>query len=411
MNKRNCGRVHPNGCRSHPTTSIHELGRGFGGIEENHHDGRATSPDTVRGVSGYGRDRPGGDSATHSGRYPGDDLARLRHGGSPVAAGLAAIGVGRGDTVTLMMANRIEFYPLEVGAQHVGATSFSVYNTMPAHQLAYVCDNAGTKVVMCEAQYVDRIRASGVPIEHIICVDDAPEGTVSVDDLIAIGSDDFDFDSVWRSIRPDDVATLVYTSGTTGEPKGVEMTHANLLFEVFGIEAVLGHRLRRSDDVVPALRAHRRSGRRAVQPGSFRYSDHHGGRSACHRVGTDGRAADRLGCRAASVGKIKGSNRIRRGERARRDDAAGSGVGVGVAAKKAAAVLAGRRLPDEIAAEWARADDTVLTKLRTKIGLDQLRWALSGAAPIPKETVAFFEESGSRSPKPGACRSSAALPP
>ncbi|HVQ84707.1 MAG TPA: AMP-binding protein, partial [Mycobacterium sp.] len=51
-----------------------------------------------------------------------------------VAAGLAGLGVRRGDTVSLMMGNRIEFYPLEVGAQHVGATSFSVYNTLPAEQ-------------------------------------------------------------------------------------------------------------------------------------------------------------------------------------------------------------------------------------------------------------------------------------
>ena len=63
-----------------------------------------------------------------------------------VAAGLAALGVRRGDTVSLMMANRIEFYPLEVGAQHVGAISFSVYNTLAAEQLVYVFDNAGTKV-------------------------------------------------------------------------------------------------------------------------------------------------------------------------------------------------------------------------------------------------------------------------
>lgn len=91
-----------------------------------------------------------------------------------VAAGLAGLGVRRGDTVSLMMANRIEFYPLDVGAQHVGATSFSVYNTLPAEQLTYVFDNAGTKVVICEQQYVDRVRASGVPIEHIVCVDGAP---------------------------------------------------------------------------------------------------------------------------------------------------------------------------------------------------------------------------------------------
>ena len=57
------------------------------------------------------------------------DVARVRRQVREVAAGLAALGVGRGDTVALMMANRIEFYPLEVGAQHVGATSFSVYNT------------------------------------------------------------------------------------------------------------------------------------------------------------------------------------------------------------------------------------------------------------------------------------------
>ena len=66
-----------------------------------------------------------------------------------VAAGLAGLGVRRGDTVSLMMANRIEFYPLAVGAQHVGATSFSVYTTLPAEQLAYLFENAGTKVAIC----------------------------------------------------------------------------------------------------------------------------------------------------------------------------------------------------------------------------------------------------------------------
>lgn len=58
------------------------------------------------------------------------------------AAGLAALGVGRGDTVAFMMANRVEFYPLEVGAQHTGATSFSVYNTLSPEQLNYVFANA-----------------------------------------------------------------------------------------------------------------------------------------------------------------------------------------------------------------------------------------------------------------------------
>src|ERR1700751_1197909 len=69
-----------------------------------------------------------------------------------VAAGLAGPGVRRGDTVSLMMANRIAFYPLDVAAQHVGATSFSVYNTLPAEELTYLLDTAGTKVLISEEQ-------------------------------------------------------------------------------------------------------------------------------------------------------------------------------------------------------------------------------------------------------------------
>jgi long-chain acyl-CoA synthetase len=61
-----------------------------------------------------------------------------------------------------------------------------------------------------------------------------------------------------------------------------------------------------------------------------------------------------------------------------------------VAAKRAAAMVAGEDLPDDVAAEWAQADELVLSQLRAKLGLDQVRWAVSGAAPIPKETLAFF---------------------
>jgi long-chain acyl-CoA synthetase len=64
--------------------------------------------------------------------------------------------------------------------------------------------------------------------------------------------------------------------------------------------------------------------------------------------------------------------------------------GLGVAAKKAGALVAGEPVPDDVAAEWAQADELVLSKLREKLGLDQVRWTVSGAAPIPKETLAFF---------------------
>ncbi|HEU4361008.1 MAG TPA: AMP-binding protein, partial [Mycobacterium sp.] len=61
-----------------------------------------------------------------------------------------------------------------------------------------------------------------------------------------------------------------------------------------------------------------------------------------------------------------------------------------IGAKKAAALITGQPIPDDVAAEWATADELVLSKLRATLGLDVLRWAVSGAAPIPRETLGFF---------------------
>ncbi|WP_133906679.1 fatty acid--CoA ligase FadD11 [Actinophytocola oryzae] len=311
-----------------------------------------------------------------------------------VAAGLSALGVGRGDTVALMMANRMEFYPLEVGAQHLGAASFSVYNTSSAEQLAHVLTNAGAKVVVCEAQYVDRVRRSGAPVEHVVCVDGAPEGTITVEELVGRGSPGFDFDAAWRAVEPDDVLTLIYTSGTTGEPKGVEMTHENLLFEVFAVT-----------DVLPVEFGDRIT--------SFLPSAHIADRVFClylHEVlGTqitvvpDARqiAAALADCRPTIWGAVpRVWEKLRAGVEAavaaEPDEARRQGLAwaLGVAARKAEAGLTGVELSAEQRAEYAKADELVLSGLRARVGLDRLRWAVSGAAPIPKEVLAFFSGLG-----------------
>ncbi|MGA8545381.1 MAG: fatty acid--CoA ligase FadD11 [Mycobacterium sp.] len=309
-----------------------------------------------------------------------------------VAAGLAGLGVRRGDTVSLMMANRIEFYPLEVGAQHLGATSFSVYNTLPAEQLTYVFDNAGTKVVICEQQYVDRIRASGAKLEHIICIDGSPEGALSLDDLYAAGADDFDFDfeSTWRAVQPDDVITLIYTSGTTGNPKGVEMTHAHLLFEAQALDAVLGVQFGdRATSFLPT--AHIADRTMAL------YNQEVFG--AQITVVSDAReiAAALADARPTVWGAVprvweKLKAAIEFAVTHEQDEAKRQALqwAMSVAGKRAAALVADEPLSDDAAAEWEKADELVLSKLRARLGLDQLRWAVSGAAPIPNETLAFF---------------------
>lgn len=327
-------------------------------------------------------------------RTPGDtqtltwrELAERVH---KAAAGLAGLGVGRGDTVSLMMANRIEFYPVEIGAQHLGATSFSVYNTLPAEQLTYLFDNAGTKVAICEEQYVERIRASGAPIEHIVCIDGAPPGTLSLEDLYAAARGDFDFESTWRAVQPDDIVTLIYTSGTTGNPKGVEMTHANLLFEGLALDAVLPMQFgdRVTSFLPTAHIADRVMGLYGLEVFGSQVT-----------VVSDARAiaAALPDVRPTVWGavprvweKLKAAIEFAVDHESDETKRQALQWAISVAARRADALVAGEPMPEQLAAEWAQADELVLSKLRERLGFGELRWAVSGAAPIPKETLAFF---------------------
>src|SRR6516165_4682602 len=167
----------------------------------------------------------------------GDYAGRVRQ----IAAGLAGLGVGRRDTVALMMTNRPEFHLVDTAAFHLGAIPFSVYNTFAAEQVAQVLANAGNRVVVCEEQFVPRLAevTGGTAVEHVVCVDGQPAGTVTVDQMVADGDPGFGFEACWRAVRPDDVLTLIYTSGTTGPPKGVEITHAQMLAELAATDSLM----------------------------------------------------------------------------------------------------------------------------------------------------------------------------
>jgi long-subunit acyl-CoA synthetase (AMP-forming) len=149
-----------------------------------------------------------------------------------IAQGLSAIGVRRGDAVGIMLTNRPEFSLVDTATLHVGAAPFSIYNTSSPEQIAYLFANAGNKVVITEMALLPNVLAAGRAVEHVICVDGAADGTSTLAELESRTDAGFDFDATWRSVQQGDVAMLVYTSGTTGPPKGVEITHANVLAQV-----------------------------------------------------------------------------------------------------------------------------------------------------------------------------------
>src|SRR4051794_19393901 len=159
-----------------------------------------------------------------------------------LAAGLAALGVGHGDTVALMMVNRPEFNLIDMAAVHLGAIPFSIYNTSSPDQVEYLFSNAENRVAVCESRFLETVRKAAPQLEHVVCVDGGDGATLSLDELMARGDPNFDFEASWRAVQPDDVLTLIYTSGTTGPPKGVQLTHHGLMSENRGCSAYLpGH--------------------------------------------------------------------------------------------------------------------------------------------------------------------------
>jgi long-subunit acyl-CoA synthetase (AMP-forming) len=152
-----------------------------------------------------------------------------------IAAGLASLGVGDGDTVALLLTNRPEFHLVDTAAIHLGAAPYSVYHTNPAEQIVPLLGNSSARVLVTEPMFLERARAAQQlhpALEHLVVVGANDGSEMSFQELEAAGDPGFDFEGAWRRVGSDHVATLVYTSGTTGDPKGVEHTHAALLFGV-----------------------------------------------------------------------------------------------------------------------------------------------------------------------------------
>ncbi|MFN8174400.1 MAG: AMP-dependent synthetase/ligase [Solirubrobacteraceae bacterium] len=277
-----------------------------------------------------------------------------------IAAGLAALGVGRGDTVALMLTNRPEFNLVDTAALHLGATPFSVYNTSSPEQIAHLLGNAASRVAVCERAFLGAIASAAAPrLEHLVLVDGDEEGTMSLADLEARGEDGFDLAAAGRAVEPGDVATLIYTSGTTGPPKGVQLTHHNVMEECRSIAAVM-----------------------PTEPG---------GRITSYLPSAH--VADRVVCYAYpslvhgfTVTSVADPRRIAAALPEVRPTAWGSVPRVWEklkAALESGGVIDPAPLPEEAKAA-----------VRAKLGLDQATWLVSGAAPIPVEVLEYFDGLG-----------------
>ncbi|MFI6477600.1 AMP-dependent synthetase/ligase [Nonomuraea sp. NPDC050663] len=166
-----------------------------------------------------------------------------------LAAGFIALGVEPGDSVTLMMVNRTEHCLADLGALHAGAVPITVYSTLAPEQVTYIARDCGSKVAIVggEAELA-RWQHALEELDHIakvIVLDSkaCPEGErfLTWEAFVKLGQSTYQESQVaerYESVGPDDVLTVLYTSGTTGNPKGVPLTHTNVTYEVAVVDRI-----------------------------------------------------------------------------------------------------------------------------------------------------------------------------
>jgi long-subunit acyl-CoA synthetase (AMP-forming) len=314
-----------------------------------------------------------------------------------LAAGLAAHGIGRGDTVACMLTNRPEAHLIDTAALHLGATPFSVYNTSSPEQIEYVLTDAECRVVVTERKFVDRVlavRAKLPALKYVFVVEGACAGTADLEELTAAGDPDFDFDAGWRSVTPADVATLIYTSGTTGPPKGVELTHDNLVWTGKTWAVITGQP---ADGRLMSYLPMAHLADRVVSHYLAMLT------GACITCVGDAKAAVPavaetrptlwLGVpRVWEKLKVSLEGRFAADPDEARRAAIARAIEAGI--ERVRIEQAGRHPSEALRQECELADAEVLAAVRDQLGFDQGAFLLSGAAPIAMHVLEFFAALG-----------------
>ncbi len=332
-----------------------------------------------------------------------------------VALGLIRLGVSSGDRVALISENRAEWLFTDLGILSAGGVTVALYTTSASDQVEYIVEHSGAKVFFVEnEEQLDKaleIRKK-VPLAKIIVYDD--EGLRHFDDPDVVFFDAFlaeneallaaegeRVEERLAAIQPEDLAILVYTSGTTGPPKGVMLSHANMAWCVTAVDDVmtpepddeyisflpLCHVAERTITVFNQVMHGTtvnfaenldtvRENLAEVRPHVF---------FAVPRIWEKLYNTIELRMRDATWGK-------------RRAYAWAVGVGKRMLEHRHAAAARGEAgdggAPGVLRAQHALADALVLRELRKLLGFDRTRFALSGAAPISPDVIRYFQALG-----------------
>ena len=193
-------------------------------------------------------ERPVALKSKKDGRWVDVSVAEFRDSVRYFSNGLRNLGVKAGDRVAILSENRPEWAIADFAILAAAAVTVPIYPTLLGWQIEYILNDSGAVAVICstteQLQKIQEIRGHAPHIHNVI-VCDSPEalplGVKTFRDIVDSGRqrDDGRFDELLARPKPDDLATLVYTSGTTGNPKGAMLTHGNIASNVIAAQHVL----------------------------------------------------------------------------------------------------------------------------------------------------------------------------
>jgi long-chain acyl-CoA synthetase len=336
--------------------------------------------------------RDGEGWTTHTVSEVGELAARVAHG-------LLHDRVAVGERVLLMMRNRPEFHWLDLAAQFVRATPVSIYNSSSPEEIQYLAHDAGARVAIVEnSTFLDRILRvwPDLPqLERIYVIDppdgELPEGVAPLSELMTAGS--VSLSELAEATSPDDIATLIYTSGTTGPPKGVMISQYNVVYTLDIVLECIGAQDLSGWKVVSYLPMAHIAERMVSQyltlaKGSevFCCPDFNELLSYLKDV----RPQLLFGVPRVYEKIYAGVNAVVAADPERKQQFE-DGVNLAIEIKRAE--LAGIDTQDQ-RETWAFLDAVAFSTVRSLIGLDELQFAISGAAPIPAAIMEWFAAVG-----------------
>ncbi len=315
-----------------------------------------------------------------------------------VAAALFELGVRTGDPVAMMATNRTAHTLADYGAMTAAAVPMSIYNTLAQDQVAFIAAEARPVVVILEDhdrfQRWEKALAEVDSIRHVVMLGEADRvddpRVMTWADFIARGADTSGVEERMDRITPDLPATFLYTSGTTGNPKGVVLTHHNVMYEaVSTLDAAGLHGQQRTLSYLPL--AHIAERVLATYGPPFLGSHVHAIPDPAGLLGALGEVHP-----TAFFGVPRVWEKIKTGISAKlaedpdpdNQTMVHNAMAAGLAWTQAHEY--GNTMTPEVEAAFAQADEGILAFLRLLLGLDQVTWAASAAAPMPLEVAKFM---------------------